>query len=218
MSEAIETIKYKGCKIELVQDEDAPNPRIDYDNVGVMLCKHRNYILGDRKRGESEPSADEIIAVTKRKDVLWMPLYLYDHSGITIKAGAPQADWMSSANRYACDGAGWDTSTVGIIYCTKKKSVEEWGKKKFTKDVEQRAIKYLQGEVETYASYLEGDVIGFIATGPDGEEIDSCWGFFPDDSEGYGKRWEYPIGEAKSSIDHWLAKRNIQKEQWEMQT
>lgn len=218
MEDALETIKYKGCTIEIVQDPDAPNPRTEWDNVGIMLCKHRNYILGDRKRGEAEPSADEIIEVTQRKDVLWMPLYLYAHSGITIKAGTPHADWMDSTNRFVGDGAGWDTSTVGIIYCTKKQAVEEWGKKKFTKDVEQRAIKYLQGEVENYASYLEGDVVGFIAKAPDGEEIDSCWGFFPDDSEGYGKRWDYAIDEAKSSIEHWLEKRNAQKEQWEMQT
>lgn len=216
--ETIETIKYKGCKIELVQDEDAPNPRTDWDNVGVMLCKHRDYILGDRKRGETEPGADEIIEVTQRKDVLWMPLYLYDHSGITIKAGSAHSNWIDNTNQFVGDSAGWDTSTVGIIYCTKKQAVEEWGKKKFTKEVAAKALAYLKGEVETYASYLEGDVIGYITKGPDGEDIDSCWGFFPDDSQGYGKRWDYPIGEAKSSINHWLEKRNAQKEQWEMQT
>lgn len=203
----VKTIPYKHCTINIYQDDDAPNPRTEHDNVGIMLCKHRDYILGDRERGEPEPTAEEIIAITERDDVLWLPLYLYDHSGITIKAGSPSAEWIDRRGRFVGDDAGWDTSTVGIIYCTKAKAIEEWGKTRYTKAVERKAIACLQGEVKEYASYLEGDVCGYVAEDPDGEQIDACWGFFPDDREGYAKQWDYMIGEAKHAIDYHVQTR-----------
>lgn len=33
-------------------DEDAPNPREDYDNMGTMVCWHRSYRLGDQHNYE----------------------------------------------------------------------------------------------------------------------------------------------------------------------
>jgi hypothetical protein len=41
--------EYKEYEIEIEQDEDAPNPRQDYDNLGVMVCWHDRYDLGDVK-------------------------------------------------------------------------------------------------------------------------------------------------------------------------
>jgi len=214
---AIETISYKKCAIKIYQDEDAQNPRED-DNAGTMLCRHDRYNLGDLKDGKTrrdvQPTVEEIIEITKRDDVLWLPLYLYDHSGITIKAGSPNANWTERGGRFACDGAGWDTSTVGIIYITKEKAVQEWGKKLCTKEVAKKAITCLEGEVETYASYLEGDVYGYVTEGPDGEDIGSCWGFFPDDSGKSSERLAYMIHEAKTEVDYWrAAKAKALKEQ-----
>ena len=48
------------------------------------------------------------------------------------------------------------------------------------------AKKILEGEVETYNQYLTGDVYGFILEKPDGEHIDSCWGFYGDNIETNG--------------------------------
>jgi hypothetical protein len=205
MSYIVESIEYKKCHIELVADDNPESPR-EWCNVGTMLCRHSRYNLGDGyKNGKgSQPSAEEILEITKRNDVIWLPLYLYDHSGLSIRAGSPSGDWTSSKGRFVGDGEGWDTSTVGIIYCTKEQVLKEWGKKRYTKALEEKAIKCLQGEVENYDNFLRGDVVGFVAKDPDGEQIDSCWGFYPDDSKGYGKRWEYPISEAKAAIDSWV--------------
>lgn len=42
----IETIEYRGEKIEIYQDENAYNPR-SWDNLGKMVCWNRRYSLGD---------------------------------------------------------------------------------------------------------------------------------------------------------------------------
>jgi hypothetical protein len=53
--------------------------------------------------------------------------------------------------------------------------------KEWTKELEDKVIKCLEQEVETYDQYLTGDVYGFVVYDEDGQEVDSCWGFFGDD-------------------------------------
>lgn len=64
----VETIEYRGFDINIYQDDMAESPR-EWDNIGRMLCKHRDYGLGDpievtgkgRDRRERYPKdADEI--------------------------------------------------------------------------------------------------------------------------------------------------------------
>lgn len=47
--ESLETIEYKGHKIKVYQDEDAENPRSEWDNFGHMVCWHGRYVLGDEQ-------------------------------------------------------------------------------------------------------------------------------------------------------------------------
>ena len=54
----------------------------------------------------------------------------------------------------------------------------------------------LESEIETWDTYLRGDVYGFVAEDPEGEQIDSCWGFYGD--EGIKSATE----EAQSHIDY----------------
>lgn len=108
--------------------------------------------------------ADKLLWSVLEKHYLILPLYLYDHSGITMSTG-----------RFSDP---WDSGQVGWIYCTKKKAVEEFGKKVLTKAVREKALKYLESEVETYDQYLTGDVYGYVIENSDGDDVDSCWGFF----------------------------------------
>lgn len=36
------------------------------------------------------------------------------------------------------------------------------------------------GELKTYRQYLAGEVYGYMVKSPDGEVLDSCWGFYDD--------------------------------------
>ena len=41
----------EGVTVSIEQDGDACNPRTEYDNVGVMVCFHSRYTLGDSDHG-----------------------------------------------------------------------------------------------------------------------------------------------------------------------
>jgi len=89
-----------------------------------------------------------------------LPLYLYDHSGISI-----------STSEFGCP---WDSGQIGYIYMTRATIEEHFNGKK--KD----ALLCLKSEVEEYDTYLRGDVWGYkiLDTEEDDEEIDSCHGFY----------------------------------------
>ncbi|GAF98690.1 unnamed protein product, partial [marine sediment metagenome] len=49
-----------------------------------------------------------------------------------------------------------------------------------SKKLRKRIEGYLKGEVETYDNYLTGYVFGYCIKDADGEDVDSCWGFYGD--------------------------------------
>ena len=51
--EPLEIEQYKGHTIDIHYDEDPQNPRDDYfcDNLGIMVCFHNRYDLGDSDHG-----------------------------------------------------------------------------------------------------------------------------------------------------------------------
>lgn len=94
-----------------------------------------------------------------------LPLYLYDHSGITMNTSG-----------FACP---WDSGVVGWIYAGKDAVLNEFGGKLLTKTKREQAEKLLVAEVETYDYYLRGDSYRYELY-QNGEEIDSCSGFLGD--------------------------------------
>jgi hypothetical protein len=155
---AIHTEEYKGCTIEIMPDNDPENPR-EWDNLGTMVCFHRHYELGDKHN----MTVEEARALASRKDVIALPLYLYDHSGVTM-----------NTTGFHCP---WDSGQVGFIYVTKESIRKEYSVKHVTKKLIDKIKHYLNCEVETYDKYLTGDVYGFEVT-REGEFIESVWGFF----------------------------------------
>lgn len=125
-----------------------------------------------------EPTVDEWLA--EQDAIAAMPLFVYEHSGITISAG--RFVWVgeerfkrgdaASHDRFVGDSAGWDTSFVGFIITTRERC-EELGVA-IERDVIESG---LGSEVEEYAKYLEGQVYGYVIEDPEGEHQDSCWGF-----------------------------------------
>lgn len=182
----IKTIEYKGHNIEIFYDEDSMNPRDD-DNLGTMICFHDRYSLGDKNDYNSNDYyswkylEDNII---KNEDVVViLPLYLLDHSGITIST-IPFND-------------RWDSGQVGFIFISKEKCREEYGWKNITEKRKDKVTRYLKGEVEIYDQYLRGEIYGYgYETESEGKF--SCWGFFGDEGK------EQMIKEAKSEIDYFV--------------
>lgn len=162
-------------KIKVLQDTDAESPRTSMDNLGTMVCFNRRYDLGDKHDYDYFVGWDEMERrIIKKENVgVILPLYLLDHSGITIST-TPFND-------------PWDSYRVGFIFVSKEKMLKEYGGKICTKQLKERVKKYLEGEVETYDQYLQGEVYGYQIwklgkkSGKEKREVDSCWGFYSED-------------------------------------
>jgi hypothetical protein len=166
------------------EDNMADGPR-DWDNLGTMACWHRSYNLGDENNWR-DPEEFEMWWQDEGEPEggIRLPLYLMDHSGISMRA----TDF----------GDPWDSGQVGWIYVTRMKLQSEYRDGVPDADTIKQ---YLKGEVETYDQYLRGDVYGFVLEDADGETIDSVWGFYGDDFVNNGMvdhlpaEYEHLIGE-----------------------
>ena len=151
-----------------------------WDNLGNMVCLHGRYTLGDEHgyNTDSFTSWDDMkkYLIKEKGAIVVIPLYLYDHSGITI-----------STKPFSCH---FDSGQVGFIYATKKQIQDNFKIKNMTKKYIQKTQEILEGEVETYDKELTGEVYGFQIVEVEickccehaTETIkDSCWGFYGDD-------------------------------------
>jgi len=210
----IKQIEYRGFNINIEADNPIDSPR-DWDNLGAIVCWHSRYNIGDKHDYispsdfiydlmiecnletdklnddfDTELTSEEFIE--KYLDKLYnkciiLPIYLYDHSGITINTCG-----------FSCP---WDSGQIGWIYVTHEKVKQEFGWKIVSKKRREKIEKYLTGEVETYDQFLTGDVYGYTIEPKDtNKEIEcngSCWGFYGCDYEESGLL-EY----AKSDINY----------------
>lgn len=190
--------------LKIYQDSFLTSPREDCENFGTIVYKHSRYALGEETMDDPvdwlleklEIDEDRAYSLAGKmgvpvysdqfreylenrfsKNFVWLPLYLFDHSGITI-----------STTGFSCP---WDSGQIGYIYVSKEKVRKEFGnqtsewRKKYHKGkgIMQIAKSLLECEIETFDKYLCGDVYGFklfdIVDGEE-EEIDACWGFYGD--------------------------------------
>lgn len=202
-TEAVESQEYKGYTIEIVPDTDPLNPRKEFSNLGTMLCFHKRYNLGDEKsiRHEDFASWDEMEShiYAELDAAIVLPIYMYDHSGITI-----------STSPFSCR---WDSGQIGFIYVSKETVRKEYGCKRISKRIKAIANAVLLGEVETYDQYLTGSVYGWEVSKTDDEDkevLDSVWGYFGDGTDGILRgqvRFKNMFDEAKSYIDGYEKKK-----------
>ena len=173
------TITYR-----IERDEYPESPR-DWDNFGTMICFHGRYVLGDKDHGfrDSDYNGwDELHGALKKQYAVILPVYMYDHSGLTVRT-----------TPFSCP---WDSGQIGFIAVTREKILAEYGGKHLTKNLVTAAEQLLKSEVHAYDQYLSGDVWGYIIE-EDGEFLDSCYGFFGED---------YCEAEAKEALKHYQAK------------
>lgn len=191
--EYLNSIRYK----LVIEQECIPdNPRY-WDNVGTMIGWHRRYQAGD-KHDYSEPIDlikelaynsdyekaecleekynlneiefseyfEKLMKIAKNNHLI-LPVYLLDHSIVKY-----------SVNSF---NDPWDSGKVGFIYVSHDAIKKEFGD--ISDETLNIAKKQLEGEVETYSHWANGEVYGFKLLKIDEddneiEEIDSCYGFY----------------------------------------
>lgn len=204
-----ETYQKGDYTIKILQDNDCRESPREWDNLGTIAYKHRNYCLGEEtisdpvdwlceKIGYSEEYkyrlAEKLecdVYSNKMKDWLQceffkryiaLPIYLYDHSGITI-----------NTTGFSCP---WDSGQVGYIYVTKEKVRKEYSVKRISSKLEAKVEDILRNEIKTFDHYLTGDVWGYEIEDKDGNHKDSCWGFIGD--------VDYCKSEAESMVEYYI--------------
>lgn len=179
---------YKGYTISIEHDSDPMNPR-DWDNFGNMVCFHKKYMLGDR----FDFDIDDFGSWSEFRDyieaelggMVILPLFLYDHSGISISVGSPRAQHAS-----------WDSGQVGFIYCTDGDMVANGVK---TLD---QAEALLRGEVKSYDKYLRGDIYNYRITKEDTCQACNHTSEIFEDSCGGWEEADDAMKEAMQVVDH----------------
>ena len=162
-------VKYQ--KLKIYNDDDPQNPRTEWDNFGHMIAFHRRYTLGDEGHGIDIGDFDgwdalEKYLIKEKEAAIILPLYLFDHSGITI-----------NTTGFSCP---WDSGQVGFTYVTRQEILDNWQEKRLTKDLKEKARSLLVAEVQNFDDYLTGNVYGYILEDENGNEIWSCWGYSGD--------------------------------------
>lgn len=168
MDKPVETFEMNGKKVEIWPDTDPQNPRIDFDHEDLMICFHSRYTLGDKHDYLSKNYSgwDEMEAqIIKDHDpVVIKRLYMYDHSGLTI-----------ATHPFSCP---WDSGQIGFILMPKKGAYAAYMTKRITKAIKEKCEKYIDASVTEYDQYLCGDIYGYTITEANGDQGDSCWGFY----------------------------------------
>lgn len=166
-----------------LDDSNDTNPIKDWESMGQYVCFHRRYDLGNNKDFKGP---EELNAYLEDAEVFDWPLYLYDHSGLTLSLG--------SGKFRACDPVGWDWGKLGYVFVTHEQAREEFPETTDFGELEQRVYECLVAEVEEYNKYLHGECYGYVLEDKE-KELESCWGFL-----GY----DAVLTEAKTALENYL--------------
>lgn len=152
--------KLNGITLHVEPDHSPPHPRTDYDHLGTLLGWHRRYNFSDNCKYPT--SADFWESEEAKNIYVKLPVYLLDHSGLSLST----TDFHDE----------WDSGLLGLIFCTKEQAEKWFG---YLPD-EQVVKEQLRGEIELYNDYLNGSWYEFYIEGLNGEIEESCGGFYQD--------------------------------------
>ena len=141
---------------------------------------------------------DELIElVGQMEGMVILPLYLYDHSGITMNTVG-----------FSCP---WDSGQAGWIYADYDMIKKEYGE--VTPETIVKAQNLLISEVKDYDYCLTGQCYGFKLYEGD-TEIDSCWGFIGDINDVSEYIKEHLPSECKDIVDSLVFKYDIDEDDY----
>lgn len=137
---------------EIVKDDLIESPREEMDNLGEFFMAHGKYAFGDKDAPDPrDMKPDAFIAR--------LPVFMYDHSGITI-----------STSPFSCP---WDSGQIGEIFLTKERASKEQ-RQLSPEQVED----VLQAEIEVLNQYVTGDVWCVLIYDEEGNTEESLGGIY----------------------------------------
>jgi len=139
----------KGEFVGVVRVEMTPSdPREFNENLGKMVCFHKSYELGDKTdlRTDDFEGWDTLegYLITKEGASVILPLFMLDHSGITIST-------KSFHDHF-------DSGQIGFIYATHEDICKEYGESTPIDEAVEKVKEVLLAEVQEYDKYVSGEV------------------------------------------------------------
>ena len=161
-----ETIEYKDYTIEKHYDFAPENPFEDWDAMGkfyhwkdhgqdelLKYCELLGYDPDTREEiGKEHPDA---VRIDK-----------YEHSGVSYSV---------SGEGYYCR---WDTSSTWAVWFPDDCLKEDLTRFKTKAKRRARCIELARQACKLFNQWANGEVYGYKTIDPEGNELDSCWGFY----------------------------------------
>lgn len=190
--ETLELIK-RDLNITVGYDNDNENP-LNWNTSIKVAYVSNNYILGNEqvpdladhimdllgygdeyrsrmydKHGDTKELFDVLLERLNKKGYVALPVYAYIHSGV-----------MVSTSPFGCN---WDSGLSGLTYVKRTDYIKDFGTKK---NVKNSVIEdHLKGNLETFDTWLRGEVYYFLIEDSEtGEILDCCGSFY---GEGYSE-------------------------------
>ena len=194
----------------LVQVDSAPRSPRGWDNTGTIIgTPDRESVQGDRVRWGSshvrrvEPKAWIVEHVNTDPDVYCFGTLDRNHRMGDVSFTARKKGEVTE-----------DTYLDGVIVAYRQDVRKMWcGSKKSDAPLpaRKRILEALKGEIEAYSDWATGNCHGYRIVDPDGNELDSCWGFLGDS--------EYAMKEGVSAA-RWLTEKYgsddaVKERRWE---
>lgn len=142
-------IDNKEYKLVIEYDEYPTNPR-EWDNLWTIVTAHRNYCFDEELPSDCDSISQAFENHLEYKwlsidEVYYLPVYLYDHSGQSV-----------STKPFSCS---WDSWQLWYIYVSKEKIKTDT---LLTTNIKEKALEYLNAEIEDLNRYLTWDILEAI--------------------------------------------------------
>ena len=167
-------------KLEIIIDDSCESPR-EWDNLTVIVTIENNRnAIGDFQVNSSE-ELRQMLEDKKAKYAI--PLYMYEHSGISLKCFEEKVEYPYNDQ--------WDAGCIGMVFTTEE-LLKDTGLTHMTKN---EVIDQMKAEIDTYSHWCSGECYGFRLSKVSDcdkcnqtveQEIDSCYGFYGYDHETSG--------------------------------
>ena len=167
-------------KLEIMIDDSCESPR-EWDNLTVIVTIENNRnAIGDFQVNSSE-ELRQMLEDKKAKYAI--PLYMYEHSGISLKCFEEKVEYPYNDQ--------WDAGCIGMVFTTEE-LLKDTGLTHMTKN---EVIDQMKAEVNVYSNWCNGECYGFRLSKVSDcdkcnqtveQEIDSCYGFYGYDHETSG--------------------------------
>jgi len=201
-----------GNVLRIVPDDTCPeNPHTNWDMVGEAYYAWRRNNFGGTEADGRILCMYDLLPQTS------LPLYVLnemDHARVDDDVSERVRERLVKAfNKYfvyrsvqigrdghicSSTGNGWEDNDDVLYVCPREKLKKE----KLTRKA---ASRILDGELKTIGRYMEGNVFGFVIETPDGDHVDSCYGFYGD----YDKWDEMGMGDY---VGHVIASLEVYEE------